>query len=64
MQRTRKEEDGASAVEYGLLIALIAGVLVLVVIGLGALTTEMFADTCSGLRDGVISAGGTASGAC
>jgi Flp pilus assembly pilin Flp len=45
-----RREDGASSVEYGLLAVAIAAVIVIIVFALGALTTEMFADTCSGLK--------------
>ncbi len=45
----RNEENGASAVEYGLLVALIAAVIVLVVLALGGVVKEAFQDTCEGI---------------
>ena len=45
----RNEETGASAVEYGLLVALIAAVIVLVVLALGGVVKEAFKDTCDGI---------------
>ena len=43
----KMEERGASAVEYGLLIAGIAALIVLAVVALGGKTNAMFDDTCS-----------------
>lgn len=43
----RKEEEGASAVEYGLLVAGIAAVIVLLVFAFGGLVKNIFSDTCS-----------------
>ena len=37
---TRRNEEGASAVEYGLLVALIAAVVVVAVVALGGLVEE------------------------
>ena len=42
----RQEERGASAVEYGLLIAGIAGVVVLVIFALGPIIRDVFDKTC------------------
>lgn len=39
-------EDGASAVEYGLLVAAIAAVIVLIMFALGGVVSELFGDTC------------------
>jgi len=44
--RRRDAETGASAVEYGLLVALIAAVIVLAVFALGGLVKSAFQDTC------------------
>jgi len=41
----RRNEKGASAVEYGLLIALIAAVIVVAVILLGNTVSDVFTDT-------------------
>jgi pilus assembly protein Flp/PilA len=46
----RRNEEGASAVEYGLLVALIAAVIVLAVFALGSLVKEAFNDTCDGMK--------------
>ncbi len=43
----KMEERGASAVEYGLLIAGIAALIVVAVFALGPILKEAFADTCS-----------------
>lgn len=42
----RREETGASAVEYGLLAAGVAGVCVAAILAMGGATGEMFSDTC------------------
>jgi len=48
----RDREDGASAVEYGLLIAAIAGVIVVLVFSLGRFVlVDMFQKTCSSIND-------------
>ncbi|MEN8705745.1 MAG: Flp family type IVb pilin [Nocardioides marinisabuli] len=43
----KKEERGASAVEYGLLVAGIAAVVVVIVVALGGTIKEAFTDTCT-----------------
>ena len=48
----RDEENGASAVEYGLLVAAIAAIIVLIVFAIGKFVKAGFADTCSGLATG------------
>jgi pilus assembly protein Flp/PilA len=40
------KDRGASAVEYGLMVAAIAAVIVAVVFGLGGLVQDAFTDTC------------------
>ena len=42
----RKDEQGASAVEYGLLVAAIAALIVIIVFALGGVVKEVFEDTC------------------
>jgi len=42
----RKNEKGASAVEYGLLVAAIAALIVIIVFALGGVVKEVFQDTC------------------
>ena len=46
--RTDREhtEDGASAVEYGLLVAGIAALIVLIVFALGGTVAALFSDSC------------------
>ncbi len=46
---TRRNEEGASAVEYGLLVALIAAVVVIAVFALGTVVKKTFNDTCKGM---------------
>jgi pilus assembly protein Flp/PilA len=57
----RRNEEGASAVEYGLLVALIAAVIVLAVVALGGIVKGAFEDTCDGIKSGSPSATGTCS---
>ncbi|MGH3507275.1 MAG: Flp family type IVb pilin [Nocardioidaceae bacterium] len=45
----RRNEEGASAVEYGLLVALIAAVIVLAVWAIGSLVKDTFNDTCNNI---------------
>lgn len=44
---TAREDRGASAVEYGLLVAAIAALIVIIVFALGGLVRDVFKDTCS-----------------
>ncbi len=46
------KDEGASAVEYGLLVAAIAAVIVIVVFVLGGYVQGAFDDTCAGIEDG------------
>jgi pilus assembly protein Flp/PilA len=46
----RKDEKGASAVEYGLLVAAIAALIVVIVFALGGLVKGVFTDTCSEIQ--------------
>ena len=43
---SKRDEDGASAVEYGLLIAAIAALIVIVVFALGGIVRDVFKNTC------------------
>lgn len=43
----RHSEEGASAVEYALLVSLIAAVVVVAVFALGTLVRNTFSDTCT-----------------
>ena len=46
----RKDETGASAVEYGLLVAAIAALIVIIVFALGGVVKEVFKDTCDTIK--------------
>jgi len=48
----RPADEGASAVEYGLLVAAIAAVIVLIVFAVGIATKAMFQDTCDNIDSG------------
>jgi pilus assembly protein Flp/PilA len=48
----KMEERGASAVEYGLLIAGIAALIVVAVFALGPIIKEAFTDTCDNIESG------------
>jgi pilus assembly protein Flp/PilA len=48
--RRRKDEDGASAVEYGLLVAAIAAIIVIIVFSLGGVVKDVFNKTCSSIQ--------------
>ncbi len=45
----RKDETGASAVEYGLLVAAIAALIVAAVFGIGQVVSGAFDSTCTEL---------------
>ena len=47
--QNRRDETGASAVEYGLLVAAIAALIVLIVFALGGVVKEVVTDTCTGI---------------
>lgn len=55
----RRDERGASAVEYGLLIAGIAAILVVAVFALGPVVKGAFSTTCSSVSSGVSLSGTT-----
>ena len=59
----RDEEKGASAVEYGLLVAAIAAIIVLIVFAIGKFVKQGFATTCTSLDD-EITVSGTAQPDC
>lgn len=44
-----KREEGASAVEYGLLVAAIAAVIVIIIFALGGIVKNVFGKTCSSI---------------
>ena len=43
---SKRDEDGASAVEYGLLVAAIAALIVIIVFALGGIIRNVFQNTC------------------
>ncbi len=45
-----RTDDGASAVEYGLLVAAIAALIVVIVFALGGLVRDVFKDTCNKIK--------------
>ena len=49
---TNKDEDGASAVEYGLLVAGIAALIVLIVFAFGGVIKDVFKGTCDKIQSG------------
>ncbi|MFC1610204.1 Flp family type IVb pilin [Myxococcota bacterium] len=55
LRKLIKDEEGATAVEYGLIVAAIAAVIILTVIGLGQAVEGTFATT----RDGINTAAGS-----
>jgi len=55
------KDRGASAVEYGLMVAAIAAVIVVIVFGLGTLVGKTFNDACSAINGGSATASGTTS---
>ncbi len=56
---SHRDEEGASAVEYGLLVAGIAAVIVAVVFLLGDVVSDAFDETCDSISSNV--SGGTTS---
>ena len=46
------KDRGASAVEYGLMVAAIAAVIVGIVFGLGGVVQDIFTNTCSAVSKG------------
>jgi pilus assembly protein Flp/PilA len=50
-----KKDEGASAVEYGLLVAAIAAVIVIIVFALGGIIKDAFKGTCQSVNAGSFS---------
>jgi pilus assembly protein Flp/PilA len=48
----QRKDDGASAVEYGLLVAGIAALIVVIVFALGGVVRNTFSDTCNTIKQG------------
>lgn len=58
-------DDGASAVEYGLLVAAIAAIIILVVFALGSFVKGAFSDTCTSFKNSNnVNSAGAASNDC
>ena len=49
----KDQEDGASAVEYGLLVAAIAALIVIIVFALGGVVRDVFQNTCDNITSNV-----------
>lgn len=47
-----KGDEGASAVEYGLLVAAIAAVIIIIIFALGGVIKNVFEKTCSSVKAG------------
>jgi pilus assembly protein Flp/PilA len=60
-KKAKMDERGASAVEYGLLIAGIAALIVLVVFAFGGVLKNVFTNTCNSVASG---GGQTGNGSC
>lgn len=57
----RRSDEGASAVEYGLLVALIAALIVVAVFSLGGLVKSAFNSTCTSIKSSNTSINATCS---
>lgn len=55
----KRDEDGASAVEYGLLVAGIAALIVAIVFLFGGVIKDVFQSTCDEISSGVNGSGGS-----
>ena len=47
-----RKDDGASAVEYGLLVAAIAALIVIIVFAFGGVLSNIFQNTCNKVGSG------------
>ena len=57
MPARERTEDGASAVEYGLIVFAIASMVVLIIFSLGIVNKEVFSDSCQTIKGGYDDAG-------
>ena len=55
IQAAKKDDEGASAVEYGLLVAAIAAIIILVVFALGGYVKGAFKTTCDNFSSAGVS---------
>ncbi|NJC23127.1 pilus assembly protein Flp/PilA [Arthrobacter pigmenti] len=62
--RTNRDETGATAVEYGIMVALIAVVVIAAVTLLGGQLTGMFEEIACGIEGGTVTGAGTDAVAC
>jgi pilus assembly protein Flp/PilA len=62
--RNRRNDEGATAVEYGLLVAAIAAVIVAVVFVIGHYVHGAFSTTCSSLSSNSVTATGGGANTC
>jgi pilus assembly protein Flp/PilA len=46
----KRNDEGATAVEYGLMVAAIAAIIVLLVFAIGKFVRKGFKDTCTGIK--------------
>ncbi len=53
LNRTRRDDLGASAVEYGLLIAGVTALIVLIVFASGGVVSNLFTDSCGTIANTV-----------
>ena len=53
---SRRDQDGASAVEYGLLVAGIAALVVVIVFAFGGVIKNTFESTCKSVKGGTTAA--------
>ncbi len=58
---SRRDEDGASAVEYGLLVAGIAALIVVIVFAFGGVIKNSFDSTCKSIAGGATGPASTCS---
>jgi pilus assembly protein Flp/PilA len=63
LRRTTQDDRGASAVEYGLLVAAIAAVIIVAVFAFGGFVNDIFTNTCDVL-DEEIGAGNPVTATC
>jgi pilus assembly protein Flp/PilA len=59
-----KRDQGASAVEYGLMVAAIAAIIVAIVFALGGVVKNIFTKTCNSIDGQAASTSTTAAGNC
>ena len=52
VQAAKRSDEGASAVEYGLLVAAIAAVIVVIIFALGGVIKSVFSKTCTTISSG------------